>query len=665
MRFLLLNFCAREEWEGVKMSATKLTKQKFLIAFGVVIIFTLLIVFALSGGNFEILKSLFIQDLSNEETKELLSGFGWRGYIVIAAISLLQVVFAFLPAEPVQVLAGVTFSFPIALLCCVVGVFLGNTLIFMLQKTFGDQLRGFFIKKLNLDLEQIAQSSKAVLIIYILYFLPAIPYGMICFFAASLGMSYRRYITVTLLGSLPSVCIGVGLGHMAITSNWVVSVSVFAVLILLVGIMFLKRDLLFKKLNNFAARNKAQPKNKVKPVNGFLMVVLYCAVRAYLFICGVKLKVTNKVGNIESPSIVLCNHGSFIDFIYAAALLRKFKPHFIVARLYFYHSILGWMLRQVGAFPKSMFSMDMENAKNCLTVLKNNEILAMMPEARLSTTGRFEDIQDSTYSLIKKSGVNVYTIKFSGDYLADPKWGKGFRRGSLVEAELDLLFTANKVKELTLEQIKQEIVKRLNYNEFEWLEQRPNVHYHSKNMAKGLENILTTCPICKGKYTLTTYKNQVSCEKCGHLTTMNDRYGFDEKFPFKNLTEWYDWQNQLLEKEILENKDYTLSSDCELRLRGEGNNLTRHSGFGVCTLNREGLTYKGTKDGEKVEIHYSMQKIYRLLFGAGVNFEIYDGTEIFFFVPKEKRSAVEWYMTSIILKDNAEKALNEEELLSI
>jgi hypothetical protein len=42
-----------------------------------------------------------------------------------------------------------------------------------------------------------------------------------------------------------------------------------------------------------------------------------------------------------------------------------------------------------------------------------------------------------------------------------------------------------------------------------------------------------------------------------------------------------------------------------------------------------------------------------LLFGAGVNFEIYDGSDILFFVPEEKRSAVEWYMTSMILHDRA------------
>ena len=636
------------------MATKQHAKLKILIAFSVATVLVLLILLALSGGNLALIKCLFARDLSSEEMKELLAGFGWRGYIAISALAMLQVVCTFLPAEPIQVLAGITFSFPVGVLCCMIGVVLGNTLIYMLQKVFGDRLRSFFIKNLKLDLEKIAQSSQVTLIVFILYFLPAIPYGMICFLAASMGMSYRRYITVTALGSLPSVCIGVGLGHMAIMSDWIVSVCVFAVLILVAGIMIYKKDVLFAKLNSFAERHKGTPKNKVRPVNTFVMTVLYYATRVYLFLCGVRLKAVNKVGKPEEPSMILCNHGSFIDFIYAAALLRKYKPHFIVARLYFYHNVLGWLLRQVGAFPKSMFAMDMENAKNCLTVLKNNEILAMMPEARLSTTGRFEDIQNSTYSFIKKAGVNVYTIKISGDYLADPKWGKGFRRGSVVEAELDLLFTAQQVKSLSSEQMQAEIEKRLSYNEFEWLKQRPDIHYRSTHLAEGLENILSLCPVCGRKHTITTKKNAVLCEHCGYLTSLNDRYGFDDDFRFDDLTQWYDWQKTVLENEIAENEDYMLSSKVELRMRGNGNGMTRHSGFGVCTLDRNGLTYAGTKDGEAVELHFSIRRIYRLLFGAGVNFEIYDGTEIFFFVPEEKRSAVDWYMASMILHDHAE-----------
>ena len=106
-----------------------------------------------------------------------------------------------------------------------------------------------------------------------------------------------------------------------------------------------------------------------------------------------------------------------------------------------------------------------------------------------------------------------------------------------------------------------------------------------------------------------------------------------------------------MEKEIAENKEYALSSKVELRLPGDGKGLTRHAGQGVCTLSRQGLTYTGTKDGETVDLHFSVQRIYRLLFGAGENFEIYDGTQILYFVPEEKRSAVDWYMVSKILHE--------------
>lgn len=628
--------------------------RQLLIVLGVAVILALLILLGLSGDNLALVRSLFLHDRSNEEIKEMLAGFGWQGYVVITALSTLQVVCTFLPAEPIQVLAGITFSFPVGLLCCMIGIFFGNSLIYALQKTYGDQMRSFFVKKLKLDLKLIIRSSKATVIIFALYFLPAIPYGMICFLAASMGMSYRRYIAVTVLGALPSACIGVGLGYMALASNWVVTACLFGALLLTIGVLIWKKDALFDRLHGYAQRHRASAQNRVRPANGLLLTVLYYAVRAFLFLRGVKLKTVNKVGQPELPAIVLCNHGSFIDFIYAAALLRKQKPHFMVARLYFYHDLLRWLLHQLGAFPKSMFAIDMENAKNCLTVLGSGGLLAMMPEARLSTAGRFEDIQSTTYSFIKKAGVHVYTVKICGDYLADPKWGKGFRRGAVVEAELALLYTAEQVKALPMEQLQQGIAQRLTYDELRWLRQRPEIHYRVRNMAEGLENILSVCPVCERSYTLTTDKNTVSCEHCGYLTSMDDRYAFDTGFRFEDLSQWYDWQTQLIGQQITQNADYTLTSPVELRLRGNGSSLTRHSGCGVCTLDRDGLTYCGTRDKESVELHYPLKKIYRLLFGAGVNFELYDGSEILFFVPEEKRSAVDWYIASMILHDQTQ-----------
>ncbi|MBR5451886.1 MAG: VTT domain-containing protein [Clostridia bacterium] len=637
------------------MTIKKETKIKLYLALGLTVFLSLLLLFVFSGDNFDLLKSIFVDHLSNDELRDKLNDFGWRGYITIVILAALQVVCAFLPAEPVQVLSGVTFGFLVGLLCCMIGVFIGNTLIYLLHKTFGDKLRGFFVKKLGLDLEKIAHSNKLVLIIFILYFLPAIPYGMICFFAATTNMRYRRYITITLLGAFPSVCIGVGLGHIAIVSNWIVTVCIFAVLIALLIVLYLKRDFFFTKLNNFAEESKSKSKTSVRKTNRFMLDVLYFTIRFYYYICGVHIKSVNKVGKLQGPAIVLCSHGSFIDFIFSASLLRKFSPNFIVARLYFYDRVLNWLIRSIGGFPKSMFAMDTESTKNCIRVLKNDGILGMMPEARLSTTGRFEDIQKSTFSFIKKSGVPVYTILFNGDYLADPKWGKGFRRGSVVEATLDILYTADEVAKLSVEEIEKGITERLYYNEFEWLESRPNLKYRSRRIAEGLENILNTCPKCHKKHTLITKKDKVFCEDCGYLTSLDNRYSFDEDFTFKNLAEWYDWQKAEMLEEITENENFSLSCEVELRLPSSGRGLTRQAGKGVCKLSRSGLEYSGSKDGEDFEIQFPIERVYRLLFGAGQNFEIYNGTEILFFVPQDKRSCVDWYIASMLLYDTTVK----------
>jgi hypothetical protein len=397
------------------------------------------------------------------------------------------------------------------------------------------------------------------------------------------------------------------------------------------------------------------PKKKgvVRRISGIRLLPAYAISRLLLFLKGVRVRSTNRVGrHMETPCVVLCNHGSFIDFIYAGGLIRRHGPNFIVARLYFYRKDLGGLLRAHGCFPKSMFTLDYESVKNSMTVLKRGGVLAMMPEARLSTAGRFEDIQPGTYSFLQKMGVPVYTVEIHGDYLADPKWGKGMRRGSLVEATLDLLLTAEQVKSMQPEDIQKAVEERLYYDELEWIKTKPSVRYRSKTLAQGLENILAICPRCQQKYTLTTKGHDVFCEHCGKVATMNDRYSFEGGAPFENFSLWYDWQKEQIKQAIKQDPDYTLSSPVTLfRPSKDGKTLLRQAGEGSCTLNREGLRYHGTQDGEELDFFVPLDRVYRLLFGAGENFEVYVGKEIYYFVPEERRSAVEWYITSMLLWD--------------
>ena len=632
------------------MAKKKGLKFSFIICIFLIIVG--LFVFMFSGENFKIIKTLLTEDLDPGEHIELIRGFGIRGSLALSLLSMLQVVLTVLPAEPVQVLAGIGYGLWHGALVCLIGVFAGQSLIFVLYKIFGDKLSEYFKKNIDIDFEKIRTSKRVAFVVLLLYFLPAIPYGLICFFSASIGFKYPRFILINLLGSIPSILIGVGMGHIAIAASWVLSVVIFAILLVLIFIMYLKRSAIFGAINNYVHRNQEVKSYKVKEPNKFIYFL--CKVWALLFIRKLKYKHQKQVA-VEKPCIVLCSHGSFIDFLYSGLLMRSKHPHYTVARLYFYNKWLKRLLYNMGAFPKSMFATDVESLKNCMTVLNDGGVLAMMPEARLSTVGEFEDIQDTTIKFIKKMGVPVYGIKLNGSYLANPKWGDKIRKKALIESEFTQIATAEELKEISQDELYNRIYKAISYNDFEWLKAHPELKYKSKTLAEGLENILYKCPKCGKEFTMQTEKRDLFCTECGLKTTLDDRYQFVGEKPFANFAEWYHYQKDLLKEEILSNPDYVLKERVTLKLpstNGEG--LVQEAGEGKCYLSRKGLVYKGTIYGVDVEKEFPMSQLYRLLFGAGVNFEIYEGKEIFFFVPKDTRSCVKWYIASEILKTQSE-----------
>ena len=124
-------------------------RNKLLILLGVFVLFILLAVFLFSGDNLDLLKSIFAEKHTNEELQEKLGDFGIKGYVTIAILAMLQVVLPFLPAEPIQVIAGIAFGFPIGLLCCTIGVFVGNLFIFIMYKIYGNRIQAFFVKNIH------------------------------------------------------------------------------------------------------------------------------------------------------------------------------------------------------------------------------------------------------------------------------------------------------------------------------------------------------------------------------------------------------------------------------------------------------------------------------------------------------------------------------------
>ena len=645
--------------------AKKNILKKVLIGLLVVAIIGALGLFLFSGDNAAVIKSLI--DGDTDAFIEGVQNLGIRGTIVLAVLSMLQVVLPFLPAEPAQVLAGMCNGFWAGIGICAMGVFVGNSIIYVMYRVFGDKMEKYFKKNITVDFDVLRESKRVVLLIFILYFLPAIPYGLICLFSATVNKNYFRYIIITMFGSIPSIMIGVALGHIAITSSWIVSVTLFVVIVTLLVLLYAFRDKVFKKINEFAVKQFGYSSNtKVKKPNGFVSWWVWLAFKIWLGL-NVKTKTTNNVKKVEGPAIILCNHGSFIDFLYLSMVLKSEKPHVVSGRQYFYGKRLGKLLKTMGCIPKSMFTTDIESTRNCMQVIKQNGVLFVFPEARLSTVGKFEGIQEGTCKFLQRMNSNVYVLKFSGDYLAMPKWAK--RKGksrvnkkALVEANFYQLYKQGEPMQATAEEFEKTIDQAMQYNELEWLNAHPELSYKSKYLAEGLENVLFKCPECGSELTLSTKGRTITCSHCGMTATLDDRYGFEGDKPFENFQKWYEWQNEQLLLQIEQDPDFELSSHVGLWHQSpSGRTQLVQTGEGVCTFGRDGLTYVGTDGEEQITKHFPLSQIYRLLFGAGEDFEIYEGEKFWYFVPDDKRSCVMWYVASGLMHDVAQTEKAQEQ----
>ena len=148
-------------------------------------------------------------------------------------------------------------------------------------------------------------------------------------------------------------------------------------------------------------------------------------------------------------------------------------------------------------------------------------------------------------------------------------------------------------------------------------------------------------------------------------TRLDRRYAFDQDFRFQNFKEWYHYQVKEYKRALESDPDFRLASHVTLKHASlDGKSFLRTAGEGECTLDRTGLLYVGTEDGKEIQKHFPIKQIYRLLFGAGENFEVYEGKEIWYFAPEIAQSSVDFYIVSKLIYDDLfglkqEKKLNE------
>lgn len=178
---------------------------------------------------------------TREELKTYIDSIGFWGWLLALSVQVLQVVVAFLPGEPVEIVMGMIYGPIGGMFTCLLGITIGTLIIYFLAKTIGIKFISIFVDPDKLsEYRFINSSNKKDALVFTLFFIPGTPKDVLTYFAPFIKMPMLRFILISTFARIPSIITSTLLGDSLGSGKWILAIIIFAatLLIALIGILF-------------------------------------------------------------------------------------------------------------------------------------------------------------------------------------------------------------------------------------------------------------------------------------------------------------------------------------------------------------------------------------------------------------------------------------------
>ena len=392
---------------------------------------------------------------------------------------------------------------------------------------------------------------------------------------------------------------------------------------------------------------KKTPNQKIGKVNPLLYAILYPFFKRK-YVKKYNMTFDNEiVKDMKGPAIVVATHTCDMDHILSALTLYPVRPTYIVSEHLIHNPSTARLLKLMHVITKKMFTPDVSTIKNILRAKKEDAIIVIFPEGRLSCFGRTLPITDGTAELIKKLGVDLYAWKAAGAYCTFPKWReKGEERTGKIHASVKRLLTAEEVANTSVEEIRAITAEAIRHDDEVAMQ---GVEFHCDNMANGVDKILFKCPKCLQEGTLTSEGNHIRCS-CGLDATLDNCYQLHDA-PFNSVNEWFAWQQDSIDTET-----EFLQTKARLGCCGKDGFMDENAGEGEVYMDKDVFKLSGTMHGEPVEFTTKSLKLGAFPITPGGYFDIYINGKLTYIYPTpDSRSSVKWVCFLDKLTENSKR----------
>lgn len=203
-------------------SYTKADLVKFIILIGLIAVFVVITIY-----YFPFFMSL--RDAAvRAELIDRIRNAGFFGILIALGIQVVQVVLAVIPGEPVEIIAGILYGTWGGLALCLLGIFIGSLIIFLLVRLLGVSFVRSIIKDENIGKLKFLNNSKSLeLVVFILFFIPGTPKDLLTYFIPLTPMKPLRFLIIATFARIPSVVTSTFIGASIGGNKWIVSIIVF------------------------------------------------------------------------------------------------------------------------------------------------------------------------------------------------------------------------------------------------------------------------------------------------------------------------------------------------------------------------------------------------------------------------------------------------------
>lgn len=219
-----------------------------LVAF---IVFILLVIFLIIKV-FPIFKNIFTLE-GRIEFQNKIQGLGIKGIFAILALVIVQIFLLFLPIEPVELLAGMCYGTLGGLALIYIGVILTTIIVYFLVKLFGRQFIYYIVSKEKIEKLENSEfwrnSKKIDIALFIAYFIPGTPKGLLTYIGALLPISFPKFLAIIMIARFPEIISSTLVGNSILYGNWVVIILAYTITFIISAFIFLFYNKVIDKKN--------------------------------------------------------------------------------------------------------------------------------------------------------------------------------------------------------------------------------------------------------------------------------------------------------------------------------------------------------------------------------------------------------------------------------